>query len=39
MAKGQKFNEDLADELLKEADPKGDGQFAYQDFIKKIMKR
>eukprot|EP01016_Furgasonia_blochmanni_P049586 TRINITY_DN7540_c0_g1_i2.p1 TRINITY_DN7540_c0_g1~~TRINITY_DN7540_c0_g1_i2.p1 ORF type:complete len:257 (+),score=125.05 TRINITY_DN7540_c0_g1_i2:68-772(+) len=38
MTTGYKFTEEMADEFLKEFDPKGDGKFAWQDFVNKIMK-
>jgi Ca2+-binding EF-hand superfamily protein len=37
-SKGLKWSEDLVDELLKTADPKSDGKFQFEDFIKKLIK-
>lgn len=36
---GNRMAEEQADELLKDADPKGEGNFKYEDFIRKILKR
>ena len=30
--------EEKAEEFLKECDPKGEGKFSYEDFVRKLMK-
>ena len=36
---GYKYNEDQAEAFMLECDPKKDGHFVFEDFVKKIMKR
>ena len=38
MTKGNRMSEDMAEDFMKNCDPKGEGKFSYEDFVRKLMK-